>query len=158
MNRRSHTIIPETENEFVEYVQDEDETITENHCLVPELTPPSPSPSTPSYIDQLSMEFLLNKTQYQKYLVKTDPQKFAEYQEFVEQCHRLRRPIVDMTARLLDNPKRTTYSQEVSDAFQKYAQVLIRYLEIKEMTEQIDEDNSREGSDEDTMFPESMNR
>jgi len=149
MDQRIKT--PETDNELTnEYVSEDEHT-----CLVPELTPPSPSPIvSTSYIDKLSMELLLNKTQYQKYLVKTDPQKYAEYQEFVDNCHRLRRPIVDITARLLDNPKRNTYSQDVSEAFQKYAQTLIRYLDIKEMTEQVED---LDGSDEDMMFPASMN-
>jgi hypothetical protein len=150
MDDRTKT--PETDNELTnEYVNED-----EYSCLVPELTPPTPSPSgsSASYIDKLSMELLLNKTQYQKYLVKTDPQKYAEYQEFVENCHRLRRPIVDITARLLDNPKRNTYSEDVSEAFQKYAQILIRYLDIKEMTEQAED---LDGSDEDMMFPASMN-
>ncbi len=107
------------------------------------------------FIDKLSLEFLLNKTQYQKYLQKTDPQKFTEMQEFSENCSRLSRPMMDMTMRLLQNHKTNDYSQEVQDAFHVYADALIRYLEMKEMTDQIQEEYD-ENDDENTLFPASM--
>jgi hypothetical protein len=112
-----------------------------------------------SFIDKISLEFLLNKTHYQKYLAKTDPQLYAEKQEFLESCSQYRRPIVDMTARLLDNPNHPHYSREVCDAFDKYAQTLIRYLEVKEKSDnaqkvfQLDDDDN----EEDTLFPDTMN-
>jgi hypothetical protein len=111
---------------------------------------------TNSFVDKITLELLLNKTHYQKYLCKTDPQLYAEKQEFLESCSRFRRPIVDMTTRLLENPNCNNYSREVCDAFDKYAQVLIRYLEIKEMSDQAQSvfDND---DDDDTLFPESMN-
>jgi hypothetical protein len=102
-----------------------------------------------SYIDKLTMELLLNKTHYQKYLEKTDPQKHADYLEFTSQCNRLRRPILDMTSRLLKGTKHREYSQEVVQAFEKYAQIAIRYIEIQEI--------ARTNEDEDTLFPISMN-
>ena len=108
------------------------------------------------FVDQISLEFLLNKTQYQKYLKKTDPQKFTEIQEFSENCSRLSRPIMDMTMRLLQTPKTDKYSQEVQDAFDRYARILIRYIEMKEMTDQLQ--SEYDNHDEDTLFPETMNK
>jgi hypothetical protein len=111
-----------------------------------------------SFIDKISLEFLLNKTHYHKYLAKTDPQLYAEQQDFLESCSHYRRPILDMTAGLLENPKSTQYSREVCDAFDKYAQTLIRYLEVKERS-----DNAQkvfqlhDDDDDETLFPESMN-
>jgi len=108
-----------------------------------------------SFIDKISLEFLLNKTHYQKYLAKTDPQLYAEKQEFLESCSQYRRPIVDMTAKLLDNPDYPHYSREVCDAFDKYAQTLIRYLEVKEKSDSIQKNfDSDDGSDEDMLFPD----
>lgn len=127
-----------------------DETI---ECINMSLPPPQ-SASNP-YVDKITLELLLNKTHYQKYLSKTDPQKFAEYQEFLENCGRFRIPIIEMTSRLLDNPKRKEYSEEVMEAFQKYSHSLIRYLEIKEMTDAV---NEQEKEDDDTMFPASMSQ
>lgn len=112
-----------------------------------------------SFIDKMSLEFLLNKTHYQKYLAKTDPQLYAEQQEFLESCSQYRRPILDMTARLLENPKSTQYSREVCDAFDKYAQTMIRYLEVKEKSDSVQKifNMDDDSDDNETLFPESMN-
>jgi len=108
------------------------------------------------YVDQITLELLLNKTRYQKYLSKSDPQKFVEYQEFSENCNRMSRPILDMTMRLLQDPGTDRYSQEVKEAFERYSRVLIRFLEIKEMTDHFQEVRE-DDDDEDTLFPASMN-
>jgi len=111
-----------------------------------------------SFIDKMSLQFLLNKTHYQKYLAKTDPQLYAEKQDFLESCSRYRRPIVDMTDQLLDNPDCPHYSREVCDAFDKYAQTLIRYLEVKERSDNAQKAFHLDDADEDdTLFPETMN-
>ena len=111
-------------------------------------------PSSNTFVDQITMELLLNKTNYQKYLSKSEPQKYAEYQEFLENCKKFRQPISNMTISLLNNQKRSIYNQEVIDAFDTYAKTLIRYLEIKEMTDNIQEMNSN--LDEDVLFPAMM--
>lgn len=116
--------------------------------------PGPPACQVNSFIDKISLQFLLNKTHYQKYLAKTDPQLYAEKQEFLESCSQYRRPIVDMTARLLDNPNCQHYSTEVCDAFDKYAQTLIRYLEVKEKSDSIQKNFDSDGSDEDMLFPD----
>ena len=104
-------------------------------------------------IDKITLELLLNKTHYAKYLAKTDPQLFAEYQEFLESCNHFHNPIVEITTQLLNNPKETQYGQSVSDAFDRYAKTLIRYLEVKEMSDNV-QDSLFDRDDEDTLFPE----
>jgi hypothetical protein len=99
------------------------------------------------YIDKLTMELLLNKTNYQKYLSKTDPQKHAEHQEFLSKITDFRDGILEMTTELLDNPKKM-YTNEVGDAFDQYVQTLIKYLEI-EKANAVNSDD-----DVDVMFPE----
>lgn len=141
----------EKEREKETHLENTHETHLENtHEIIVE------EPSN-KFIDKLSLEFLLNKTQYQKYLQKTDPQKFVEMQEFSENCSRLSRPIMDITMRLLQDPKTDRYSQEVQDAFHLYAGSLIRYLDIKEMTDQIQEEYV-DDDDENTLFPASMDQ
>lgn len=99
------------------------------------------------YIDKLTMELLLNKTNYQKYLSKTDPQKHAEHQEFLSKITDFRDGILEMTTELLDNPKKM-YTNEVGEAFDQYVQTLIKYLEIEKANAANSED------DADVMFPE----
>jgi len=105
-------------------------------------------PSQNSAIDKLTMELLLNKTHYQKYLSKTDPQKHAEYREFLDKLMHFRDPILQMTTELLDNPKKM-YTNEVADAFDSYVKVLVKYLEI--------EQQNKGDDDDDMMFGEMSN-
>lgn len=100
-------------------------------------------------IDRMTMELLLNKTHYAKYLSKTDAQKHEEYRQFVEQMRAQAPVIEDITSRLLQNPKSAQFSQDVSDSFQQYAQAVLRFLELQP-------DAADEG-EEDEMFPASMN-
>jgi len=109
-----------------------------------------PKPSQNPSIDKLTMELLLNKTHYAKYLSKTDPQKHSEYQEFLGKLSTYREDILAMTETLLCNPKKM-YTNEVGQAFDNYVQTLIKYLEIEEMNKQGDDES-------DTLFaPTLMN-
>jgi heptaprenylglyceryl phosphate synthase len=113
-----------------------------------------PKPSQNPSIDKLTMELLLNKTHYAKYLSKTDPQKHSEYQEFLGKLSTYREDILTMTETLLVNPKKM-YTNEVGQAFDNYVQVLIKYLEIEEMNKESDNIND----DPDTLFaPTLMNK
>jgi hypothetical protein len=113
-----------------------------------------PKPSQNPSIDKLTMELLLNKTHYAKYLSKTDPQKHSEYQEFLGKLSTYREDILTMTETLLCNPKKM-YTNEVGDAFDNYVQVLIKYLEIEEMNKEVEISKD----DPDTLFsPTLMNK
>jgi hypothetical protein len=110
------------------------------------------NPPTMDDMNRMTMELLLNKTHYAKYLAKTDKQKHAEFQQFVDSLRKFRDPLVDITQRLIREPKSTMFSQDMIDAFQSYAQTVIRFLEIQE-------DNPPEEEDDgDEMFPATMNR
>jgi hypothetical protein len=112
-----------------------------------------PKASQNPSIDKLTMELLLNKTHYAKYLSKTDPQKHSEYQEFLGKLSTYREDILSMTETLLVNPKKM-YTNEVGQAFDNYVQTLIKFLEIEEMNK--DSDNGNDESD--TLFaPTLMN-
>jgi hypothetical protein len=111
-----------------------------------------PKPSQNPSIDKLTMELLLNKTHYAKYLSKTDPQKHNEYQEFLGKLSTYREDILTMTETLLINPKKM-YTNEVGQAFDNYVQTLIKYLEIEELNKEA------ENGDPDTLFaPTLMNK
>jgi hypothetical protein len=84
---------------------------------------------TNAFIDKITLELLLNKTSYQKYLSKTDPQKHSERQEFLYKVDKYQDSILSITADLISDTKKQ-YTIEVSEAFDTYAQTLIKYLEI----------------------------
>lgn len=116
--------------------------------------------SSNAFVDKITLELLLNKTNYQKYLSKSEPQKFAEYQEFLDNCEKHKRQMVNITCGLINNPANNKCSTEVANAFETYAKVLIRYLELKEMTDSIQAANNQEYNvrdlDEDVLFPAIM--
>lgn len=117
--------------------------------------------SSNAFVDKITLELLLNKTNYQKYLSKSEPQKFAEYQEFLDNCNKHKRQIINITCGLINNPANNNKcSTEVANAFETYAKILIRYLEMKEMTESIQAANNQEYNvrdlDEDVLFPAIM--
>lgn len=115
--------------------------------------------SSNAFVDKITLELLLNKTNYQKYLSKSEPQKFAEYQEFLNNCNKYKRQMVNITCSLIDNPANKC-SPDVANAFETYAKILIRDLELKEMTDSIQAANNQEYNvrdlDEDVLFPAMM--
>ena len=117
-------------------------------------------PSSNAFVDKITLELLLNKTAYQKYLSKSEPQKFAEYQEFLENCDKHKRQMVNITCSLINNPETENFGKDLTNAFETYAKVLIRYLELKEMTDSIQAENNQEYNvrdlDEDVLFPAIM--
>lgn len=101
-------------------------------------------PKTNPYIDKITLELLLNKSAYQKYLSKTDPEKHNEYQEFIKKTKRFRSNILEITENLIDHQKHQ-YTNEVTDAFSTYMHALIKYVEI--------ELSNQQNGDEDVLFP-----
>lgn len=108
--------------------------------------------STMTDMNRMTMELLLNKTHYAKYLSKTDRQKHAEFQQFVDNLSKFRDPLIDITQRLIRDPKSAVFSQDMIDSFQTYAHTVIRFLEMQD-----DCTTKPEEDDPDEMFPASMN-
>lgn len=104
-------------------------------------------PAKNAYVDKITMELLLNKNHYSKYLSKTDPAKYDEYCEFKNKLQKYSDDIIDMTSQLIENPK-MTINNDISENFDIYVKSVLRYLEMKEI-EQRDE-YVRE---DDMMFP-----
>jgi len=99
-----------------------------------------------SFVDKITLELLLNKGTYQKYLSKTDPEKHQYYQEFLKNIEKFRTNILEMTEELLENPK-LQYTNEISETFDAYIQALIKYLEIEAESEK------HTGDNDDILFP-----
>ena len=114
---------------------------------------PSPIMELPlqmSDMDRMTMELLLNKTHYAKYLSKTDRQKHDEFQEFVGNLRKYSAEMADITQRLTRNPKSTIFSQDMLEAFETYAHTVIRFMELSAM--------NKDENEEDELFPSSMNK
>jgi len=103
------------------------------------------SSKTNEYIDKITLELLLNKNHYSKYLSKTDPKKFDEFREHKSKLHKYSIDIVDITSQLIENPKKM-FSSDIEETFDSYVKSIIRYLEMKEL------ENKREEEEEEDML------
>jgi hypothetical protein len=97
-----------------------------------------------SFADKMTLECLLNRGKYQKILARTDPTTYQEYQEYRSQLRKHRDIILEMIEKMIDRPK-TQYSRTIDYAFETLAKHCIRYLDERETMQE---------SDDDTLFPE----
>jgi hypothetical protein len=105
--------------------------------------------STNQHIDKLTLEFLINKTQYNKYLAKSDPKMYEENMTHCYKINKYKDKIVEITNNYCNNPNRQI-TTNLDDAFNDYVRSCIQYFEMKEL-ENID-DSSSNHADEDTLF------
>lgn len=93
-------------------------------------------------LDRMTMELLLNKTHYAKYLAKTDHQKYEEFQQFRANLALHRESILDMTTQLIDSPKSPQFTEEMTTAFQTYAHTVLRFIELSSVQDDDSNDSN----------------
>jgi hypothetical protein len=109
----------------------------------------SQSPSDNKFIDEITMKLMSNKASYAKYLSKTDNLKYEEQRQFKEDCSTFKNEVTAMTKDLL-MCRENEYGSDVNDAFNNYARILIRHLEIKQRSDELQQEYD---DNTDTMFP-----
>lgn len=97
-----------------------------------------------SFVDRITLETLMNRTNYGKYLSKIDPKRHAEHQDFLTKLQKYKTKILEKTETMMDKPK-TMYTNEVHETFTTYMKTLIRFLEVEEQ-------NRTGDSDDDMLF------
>jgi len=85
-------------------------------------------------IDKLTLELLMNKTTYQKYIEKTDPKKFEENRSYKEKVELYSSRILEITKEYLENPDKQI-SLDMNHAFYEYSQSCIRHFEDVDVNE-----------------------
>ena len=83
-------------------------------------------------IDKITLEFLMNRSKYKKYIEKTDPHKYRENENHLQKIWKYRNRISKLTSDLLDNPE-LMITLDVGECFHNYTRTLIRYFEMKDM-------------------------
>ena len=96
---------------------------TEEPQVVPTITNP---------IDKMTLEFLMNRNQYKKYVSKTDPTKHIENEKHLQKIWKYRGSISQLTEELLKNPEKLV-TLDVNESFDRYVRTLIHYLEMKDL-------------------------
>ena len=86
-------------------------------------------------IDKMTLELLMNRSQFKKYIAKTDPTKHIENEEKLRKIRKYKHRILGLTSDLLDNPE-IMVTVDVNEIFFQYANLLIRYFETKDMEKQ----------------------
>jgi hypothetical protein len=110
------------------------------------------SSSKNAEIDKLTLELLINKNQYNKYLSKTDPHKYKEHQEHLAKICKYKGRIMAMTSDLLDDPN-CQINSEINEQMDIFVRCCIRYLEIQDRWNGESPFN-QSSSGEDVLFPE----
>jgi len=97
-------------------------------------------------IDKLTLELLMNKSHYKRYIANADPTKHAEMVKHNALITKYKYKIMNITNEMLSDPSKQI-TTNVNDAFNGYLKTLIQYFQMKEF-----ENKSNEHSDEDDVM------
>jgi hypothetical protein len=99
------------------------------------------------YINNITMNFLMNKSQHQKFISTEDPTRYEREQKHIRALKKHKNEIIDLTRRLICEPD-TQITTDVNGSFNDYTRTLLRYLKMKEIENKGYDNNS----DEETLF------
>ena len=91
------------------------------------------------FVSEVTLEYLLNKEQYGKYLVQKNPQTKLNNKKDKKFY---RRRIFDLTKQLLSNEKPDVLAPDIKNAFENYVNLCIEYFKALDTTDIIQQDYS----------------
>lgn len=103
-------------------------------------------------IDQLTLELLMNKSTYQKYLSQTNPKRAEENRIYKSNLHKFSNNIMKLTSDYLSNPDEIQVTNEVNEMLDTFGKTWVKYFETKELE---NPEEYKKSQDEDTLFDES---
>jgi hypothetical protein len=103
-------------------------------------------PDNMSSIDKITLELLINKSQYKKYVQKTDPYKYNETQLYLDQLKKHKNKIEHMFLSLLENPE-MQITTDINNDFTHFVKTCIQYFELK-----TSDNTYNQHDDDDVMF------
>ena len=103
--------------------------------------------SNDDYINNITMNFLMNKSQHKKYISEEDPARYEREQKHIRTLKKHKNEIIELTRRLICEPD-TQITTDVNESFNDYTRTLLRYLKMKDI-EKKGYDND---SDDETLF------
>ena len=99
------------------------------------------------YVNDITLNFLMNKSHHKKYISKTNPEEHKREQKYQSSLRKYKGKIIDITEELIKNPD-TQVTTDVNEIFIGYTKTLIRYFKMKE----IENKEFYNDSDEDMLF------
>lgn len=100
-----------------------------------------------TYVNDLTLNFLMNKSHHKKYISKTNPEEHKREQKYQSSLRKYKGKIMNITEELIKNPD-TQVTTDVNEIFIGYTKTLIRYFKMKE----IENKEFYNDSDEDMLF------
>tara|TARA_Y100000389_G_C17450930_1_gene514751 strand:- start:1043 stop:1486 length:444 start_codon:yes stop_codon:yes gene_type:complete len=85
-----------------------------------------------SFVDQVTLELLVNKSQYHKLVSKNNPEEGHKIQSHYNEIDEYKDVILDLTEELLTNRYKNV-STEVNDLFDGYVKAVINHYKMKEI-------------------------
>lgn len=109
-----------------------------------------------SLIEKITMECMMNKKHYKKYLAKTDISRFQEIQEKMNRIEEVRDEISEMTQEMLNDiikccGESSKYNTKIQYTFDAYLNACMEYINNQPSPFHEDED-------EDMLFPLPSNK
>jgi hypothetical protein len=78
-------------------------------------------------LDQLTLELLMNKNHYHKYMSAANPDKFAKREAYLADLKKYRQKILNITHELLDRPD-TQITTDIANIFEAYTKTIIEHV------------------------------
>jgi len=98
-------------------------------------------------IDKLTLELLMNKSHYKRYIANADPEKHAEMVKHNHLVTKYKFKIIELTNNLLSDPTKQI-TTDVNDAFTGYIKTLLMYFQMKDL----EHASPNRSDDEDILF------
>ena len=96
-----------------------------------------------SSIDKITMELMMNRTHYKKYLLKQDPIKYKENQEYILKIQKYENKFANLMAELLQDSIKTNvsekYTRDINDTFNEFLKTCIQHFEICELEQGVND-------------------
>lgn len=99
--------------------------------------------STNEMIDKVTLELLMNKSHYKRYVAITDPAKHAETVKHNALIAKYNYKLTNLTNDLLNDPSKQI-TTDVNEAFNGYVKTLIQYFQMKELEHKTNEHSDEE--------------
>ena len=105
-------------------------------------------------IDKMTFELMANKSQYQRYLSKTDPLKHKEHQDYLQKIRKYKDRILKMMTDFTEDPDKQV-TIEVNESVASYMKTMIKFFEIEDLEKEgaYHSSNTNDEPDE-TLFGE----
>jgi hypothetical protein len=104
-------------------------------------------------VDKITLELLMNKNTYSRYIERTDPTKHKEEQLFRKKIKKYKSRMLSLTMKHLDEPN-FQVNNELSTMISEYTKTFIKYFEMNDLEISCFYSNEKEEHDdgEDTLF------